>query len=127
MAVLGWIRSAALSLVAGSALCLAASAQDLPDGWQLHVDSKYGFVIAYPPATTFFPDPSKAQLSYLAICFPDTIACFEYTRDDFKNTQFEGAGLAISVVKNATDEQICLRIDEYHTADKQAYINGALF
>ncbi len=127
MSASDWVRSAAVSLIAVSAVCLAAGAQKTPDGWQLHVDPKYGFAIAYPPAMTFFPDPNKAQLSYIPICSPDTVACFEYTRNDFKNTQFEGAGLAISVIPKIADESACLQIDQDHTADKPAYVNGTVF
>jgi hypothetical protein len=83
-----------------------------PPGWHTYRNSDYGFSIAYP-ASLKPVDSARGENTggSMPLCDDTTIACFAYTGQSYKGTNFQGAGFAINVVRDATSEQACRNLD----------------
>lgn len=92
---------------------------------------KYGFSIKYPSGFGFTTDLSKVQgLSYIPVCDQTMVACIYLTRDTFKATNFDGAGVSINIVPLATaDDCYNFKVptNEAQTQIGDVTINGVVF
>jgi len=107
-----------------SGVGLAANA---PAGWQVHRSADHGFVLTYPPDFKFYSDLQEAQKSYIPICGPESVACFEYNGTAYEGTNFEAAGLSVNILRKARTEEECNKIDTGQYPIKRAVINGIPF
>src|SRR5690242_14342310 len=83
-----------------------------PPGWHTYRDSDYGFTIAYPPSVKIINSARGENTGgSMPLCDDMTIACFAYTGENYKGTNFQGAGVAIDIVRDATSEQACRNLE----------------
>jgi hypothetical protein len=100
-------------------------------GWKTYRDSKFEFTVAYPPDMKLY-DFARGEKpdNYAPVCDETTVACFGYTGQDYTGTNFDGAGIAINILRDAKNEQQCSNIGsaEYpRMATQLATIHGTTF
>jgi hypothetical protein len=97
---------ALISFAAFSAVCAAAAA---PVGWRTYRSLEYGFSIAYPTNMKLYAQFARGENpgGYAPVCSDTAVACFGYIGREYKGTNFEGAGLAVNVLRDAKSEQEC--------------------
>jgi hypothetical protein len=88
-------------------LCGMLSAAQPPPGWQTYSNPDYGFTISYPPDIKLYSARDGGPGGYSPICFETTVTCLGYSGTDYQGTNFEGAGVAINVLRDAKTEQDC--------------------
>ena len=87
--------------------CGRVAIAQAPTGWSSFRSPDYGFTIAYAPTMKLYDHPrGEDPGGYAAIC-QATVACFGYPGDEFKGTTFDGAGIAINILRDAKTEQQC--------------------
>jgi hypothetical protein len=100
---------ALISFAAFSAVCAAAAA---PVGWRTYHSPEYGFTVSYPPSFRFYASGRRdGPGGYIPICLDTTVACFGYTGTEYEGTNFEAAGIAVNVLRDARTEQECDKPD----------------
>lgn len=106
--------------------------QSLPqgekEGWETYTNSNYGFEIKYPNNFVLYTDIGKVKpLSYIPVCDDNMVACLSYSKDNHKNTNFEGAGVSVGVLKDSGNEASCLMEREGEGKTGSVSINGQDF
>ena len=125
--MLGKLTAFSFSLIIFSQV---AYPQSPKSGWQTYRSPDYGFTIDYPSNMKFFsghPSIAEAQQSYIPICDESTVACFEYDGAEYKETNFQAAGLSVNILRDARTEQDCNKIDTGQFPIKTKTINGVSF
>lgn len=84
----------------------------VPPGWRTYRNPDYGFTIAYPPSVKPVNSARGENTGgSMPLCDDTTIACFAYTGQAYKGTNFQGAGFAINVIRDATSERTCRNLE----------------
>ncbi|HEY3988692.1 MAG TPA: hypothetical protein VGM02_05285 [Acidobacteriaceae bacterium] len=83
------------------------SAAQPPPAWQSYSSPDYGFTISYPTDIKLYSARDGGPGGYSPICFETTVTCLGYSSTDYQDTNFEGAGVAINVLRDAKTEQDC--------------------
>jgi hypothetical protein len=98
-------------------------------GWETYTNSQYGFTIQYPKNNfALYTDASKIRpLTYIPVCNPEMVACLYYSKDNQKNTNLDGAGVSLDVLKDSGAEANCLMTREGEEKTGTVEINGAGF
>jgi hypothetical protein len=95
-------------------LCGMLSAAQPPPGWQTYSNPDYGFTISYPPDIKLYNSArGESPGGYNPICFESTVTCLGYSGTEYQETNFEGAGVAINVLRDAKTEKDCHGIRHY--------------
>jgi hypothetical protein len=110
-----------------AAVCAAATNGDAPASWRTYHSRDHGFAIAYPADFTFYSDPQKAPRSYMAVCAAESVACFQYSGQEYKGTNFGAAGLSVNILGSLHSEDDCRRIEGAAGSVQTVTINGVLF
>ncbi|HTA22113.1 MAG TPA: hypothetical protein VK763_01160 [Terriglobales bacterium] len=104
---------------------------DASGGWQTYQSPDYGFTVDHPANMTFHPGhPDYKEitlLSFIPICDDTTVACFAYNGNEYKGTNFGGAGLSVNVLRDKKTEKDCNQIDTGSYPVKTVTINGTKF
>ena len=75
-------------------------------GGHTYRNPDYGFTISYPPSIKPVNSARGENTGgYARVCDDTTIACFAYTGQAYKGTNFEGAGIAINILREANAQQ----------------------
>lgn len=98
-----------------------------PARWQTYRSSVYGFAINLPPNMSRGSGTAAAlpQKSVIPICGGTTVACFQYSGDEFNHTVIQGLGMAINVLRNKTTAAACDNIE--FNVTKTTAIHGRSF
>jgi len=83
--------------------------------WKTYTNEKYGFEISYPPSAEFY-DGEQDRQNIAALphnifypCDPrDVVACLYFSPKSYTDTNFEGAAVAISMIKRFDTEAKCV-------------------
>ncbi len=96
--------------------------------WKTYTNTKYGFEIKYPNDFELYTDVNKMEvLSYIPVCNPDMAICLYYLKDNQKNTNFEGAGISVDILKDSGTKASCSMIKEGEEKTGFIAINGVNF
>jgi len=97
-------------------------------GWNTYTSpSMYGFSIKYPEGFGFSTDVNKIRaLSYIPVCDSDSmLACMYLIRQTFVATNFDGAGIEVSVVNSQKTASDCYMLGTSQPA--KVTLNGTEF
>lgn len=121
----------ALFCLALAAICGVSASAQIPTGWSTYSNPGHGFTIAYPPGLKLYNVARGENTGgYAPVCDHTTIACFGYTGQAYTGTNFDGAGIAINILRDAKNEQQCFNIGsaEYpRPATRLETIHGTTF
>jgi hypothetical protein len=111
----------------------ATSTPDETANWNSYTSpAKYGFSIKYPSDFGFNTDYNQIKpLGYIPVCNETMVACVYYTGDAYKGTNFEDAGVSISIDKTLNTEAKCYNFkvatNEAQNQVADVTINGFVF
>ncbi len=106
----------------------ATATPDETANWKTYTNTQYGFEIKYPNGFELYTDVNKMKvLSYIPVCNPDMVVCLYYSKDNQKNTNFEGAGLSVDILKDSGTNASCLLTKEVEEKTGFITINGVNF
>ncbi len=123
---------AALTLISlAPTICEGAARAQAHAGWHTFRSTDYGFTIQYPNDFDDWPGrfanrENSAQF-FMPICSFTTIACFVYSGEAYKGTNFGGAAVSVNVLRDSRTEKSCAAIDTGRFAIRTKEINGILF
>lgn len=92
----------------------------------------YGFSFSYPAdfklSTELTPSEQTKTVSYIPICHEKTAAvCLRYLGDDYKNTNFSGAGISITTTSVASENKCAVLAVQGDTVTDKVSIGGIIF
>jgi hypothetical protein len=128
ISVKGRIAGALVLFIAATTGPLPAS--ERAAGWQAFQNRDYGFALAFPKHFTNYSsglDYVEAIRSYIPICHENAVACFIYNGNEYQGTNFESAGLSVSVLRDRRTENACNAIDAGSSEIREKTINGTRF
>lgn len=97
------------------------------EGWQTYTNSKYGFEVKYLNDFSVSTEAPAFPSTYIPLCDKDeTVTCFSLSKEAYKNTNFEGAVLAVNVINGQTQKKACEIIEGYPKSE-QVTIGGIQF
>lgn len=111
----------------------ATSSADQTAGWNFYASpDKYGFSFKYPSDFGFSTDVQQVRtLAYIPVCDDGAVACAFITRDNYPDTNFDAAGVSVTILKDKLTENACRQIDNLSIRDSGApttqTINGVNF
>lgn len=117
-----------------SVMALIPTITTLP-GWKTYQNIKYGFNISYPNIMKLYESPVPS-LGFIPLCnsqqatdTPDSIVCLYYPQELYKDTNFEGAAVAVNVLKDLNTETLCTNFSNYASNGPETVrqINGITF
>lgn len=90
---------------------VSPSPMDLTGSWETYTDDQYGFEFKYPKTLSIYTASDSAKiklLSFIPVCDTDkSVVCVHYSNENFPGTNFEGAGLAVNIIKDASTKESC--------------------
>jgi hypothetical protein len=125
-----WVAGLVLVLIAPT-ICQGAAPSDAHVGWHTYRSKDFGFTIQYPNDFEYWPgrfaNREDSARFYLSICSFTTIACFVYSGEGYKGTNFSGAAISVNVLRDRRTEKSCAAIDTGQFPIKTRKNNGILF
>lgn len=112
-------------------ICEGAALPQAHAKWHTYRSKDYGFTIQYPEDFDYWP-AKFARIEndakfFMPICSFTTIACFVYSGNGYKGTNFGGAAVSVNVLRNKRTEKSCAAIDTGRFPIRAKKINGILF
>lgn len=76
---------------------------------QTYTNEEHAFALRYPKDAVFTIDKGQMEKAgYIPVCNPETtLACVYYPQETYTGTNFESAGVAVGVIKEATSQSEC--------------------
>ncbi len=102
-----------------------------PMDWKTYQSEDYGFTVRYPGDfalwTVRLKYPEAASVGYIPVCRFEPVACFVYAGHEYDGTNFSGAALSISVLRDKRTDEACADMDLASSPAKIVTINGTSF
>lgn len=74
--------------------------------WKTYTNNQYSYEIKYP--NTFSEVGNNAPPGFIPVCEPETsTGCLIYSRDSYLNSDFEGAGISVNIIKESGTKEKC--------------------